>query len=141
MGVAFLLAFLMRDSRWSYLLPYVDPALVALLVAVMIRDPIKIVVEGVGELLAVSPEETVQKQIQEKFARAVKGYPVRSFNLRMLKAGRTHYLLAHVVVEPDSRIDDIREQDALRKQITSGLKMLQPPWEVDVVFVADESLA
>ena len=26
-------------------------------------------------------------------------------------------------------------------RITSGLKELQSPWEVDVVFVADESLA
>jgi len=140
-GVAFLAAFLLRDSQWSGFLPYVDPTLVVLLVVIMIRDPIKIVVEGVGELLAVSPEESIQRQVRDEFARQVEEYPVRSFNLRMLKAGRTHYLLAHVVVEPESRIDDIREQDALRQQITSGLKKLQSPWEVDVVFVADESLA
>ena len=140
-GAAFLTAYLLRDSQWSELLPYVDPALVVLLVLVILRDPIKIVIEGVGELLAVSPEESVQRQVSEEFARQVRDYPVRSFNLRMLKAGRTHYLLAHVVVEPDSRIDDIRAQDSLRREITEGLKSLQPPWEVDVVFVADESLA
>ena len=140
-GVAFLAAFLLRDSQGSELLPYVDPTLVVLLVVIMIRDPIKIVVEGVGELLAVSPEESIQRQVRDEFARQVEEYPVRSFNLRMLKAGRTHYLLAHVVVEPESLIDDVREQDALRQQITSGLKKLQSPWEVDVVFVADESLA
>lgn len=140
-AVAFLAAYLLRDSQWADLVPYVDPALVTLLVAVMIWDPIKIVIEGVGELLAVSPEETVQRQVQEEFARAVEGYPVRSFNLRMLKAGRTHYLLAHVLVEPDSRIDKIREQDELRKKITADLKVGHPPWEVDIVFVADESLA
>lgn len=140
-GVAFLAAFLLRESQWSGLLPYVDPTLVILLVAIMIRDPIKIVVEGVGELLAVSPEDSIQLQVRDEFARQVEEYPISSFNLRMLKAGRTHYLLAHVVVEPDSRIDDIREQDALRKQITSNLQKQQPPWEVDVVFVADESLA
>jgi len=140
-GVAFLAAFLLRDSQWSEYLPYVDPTLVVLLVLIMIRDPIKIVVEGVGELLAVSPEESVQQQVRDEFARQVENHPVRSFNLRMLKAGRTRYLLAHVVVEPESSIDDIREQDALRRQITNGLKKLQSPWEVDVVFVADESLA
>jgi len=140
-GAAFLAAYLLRDSRWSELLPYVDPVLVTLLVAIMIWDPIKIVVEGVGELLAVSPDETIQKQVREEFARQAEGSAVRSFNLRMLKAGRTHYLLAHVVVEPEGRIDNIREQDDLRRKITAGLKELHPPWEVDIVFVADESLA
>ena len=140
-GVAFLAAFLLQGSRWSGVLPYVDPALVVLLVLVMIRDPIRIVVDGVGELLAVSPEEPVQRRVRDEFARQVEAYPVSSFNLRMLKAGRTHYLLAHVVVEPDSRFDDIREQDKLRKRVSSSLRDLQPPWEVDVVFVADESLA
>lgn len=140
-GVAFLAAFLLRDSQWSEFLPYVDPTLVILLVVLMIRDPVKIVVEGVGELLAVSPEDSIKLQVRDEFVRQVEEYPVISFNLRMLKAGRTHYLLAHVVVEPESRIDDIRAQDALRRQINSGLKKLQPPWEVDVVFVADESLA
>ncbi len=120
-GAAFLVAFLLRESDWSELLPYVDPTLVILLVIAMLRDPIKIVIEGVGELLAVSPDETIQRQVRDEFARQMESYPVRSFNLRMLKAGRTHYLLAHVVVEPDSRIDRIREQDALRKQITIGL--------------------
>ena len=58
-AVAFLAAFLLRDSRWSEALPYVDPALVTLMVAVMIREPIRIVIESVGELLAISPEESV----------------------------------------------------------------------------------
>ena len=94
-----------------------------------------------GELLAISPESSVQQQVRDEFVRLVKDYPVQSFNLRMLKAGRTHYLLAHVVVEPDSRIGTIRELDRARRDITNGLKELHPPWEVDIVFVGDESLA
>lgn len=140
-GIAFLSAFLLRDSEWAEYLPYVDPTLVVILVAIMIKDPVRIVGEGVGELLAVSPDEAVQAQIRDEFARLVENYPVQSFNLRMLKAGRTHYLLAHVVVDPESPVGSIRELDDARKQITEGLKQLHPPWEVDIVFVADPSLA
>ena len=50
-------------------------------------------------------------------------------------------MLAHVVVEPASTIGSIRELDEARRQITEGLKQLHPPWEVDIVFVADASLA
>ena len=140
-GVAFLAAFFLRESNWSDLLPFVDPTLVILLVAIMIRDPIKIVVEGVGELLAISPEDSVQQQVRDEFARLVADYPVQSFNLRMLKAGRTYYLLAHVALEPDSPIDTIHDLDEARQEITRGLKRLHPPWEVDIVFVGDETLA
>lgn len=140
-GVAFLAAFLLRDSQWAHLLPFVDPALVTLLVLIMIWDPIKIVAEGVGELLAIAPEKSVQDQVHEEFARLVSDYPVDHFNLRMLKSGRTYYLLAHVVVEPDTPIASVAELDSMRAEITSGLRELHPPWEVDVVFVADRSLA
>lgn len=140
-GVAFLVAFLLRDSQWTYLLPYVDPALVGLLVLLMIREPIKIVAEGIGELLAIAPEKEMQERVREEFARLVTDYPVEDFTLRMLKSGRAHYLLAHVVLKPDSQIQRIEELDAMRRRITTGLQELHPPWEVDVVFVADKSLA
>jgi cation diffusion facilitator family transporter len=140
-GVAFLAAYLLRGSTWAEYMPYVDPTLVVILVAIMIKDPIKIIGEGVGELLAVSPDEATQQQVRDEFARLVADYPVQSFNLRMLKAGRTHYLLAHVVVEPASTIGSIKELDEARRQITEGLKQLHPPWEVDIVFVGDASLA
>lgn len=140
-GVTFLSAFVLRDSEWGEWLPYVDPVLVVLLVAIMIRDPIEIVVEGVGELLAVSPEESIQRQVRDEFARLVEDLPVESFTLRMLKAGRAHYLLAHVVVERDSPLASIRDLDEARGHITQGLKRLHPPWEVDIVFVGDETLA
>jgi cation diffusion facilitator family transporter len=140
-GIAFLAAFLLRGSEWARYLPYVDPILVVILVAIMIKDPVKIIGEGVGELLAVSPDEELQRQVRDEFARLVADYPVQSFNLRMLKAGRTYYLLAHVVVDPESHIGSIRELDDARRQIAAGLKQLHPPWEVDIVFVADPLLA
>lgn len=140
-AVAFLAAFVLKDSQWAHLLPYVDPALVTVLVLLMVWDPIKIVAEGVGELLAIAPEKSVQDQVHEEFARLVVDYPVDEFNLRMLKSGRTYYLLAHVVVEPDTPLESFEELDAMRRMITSGLRELHPPWEVDVVFVADKSLA
>ena len=46
-----------------------------------------------------------------------------------------------VVVEPDTPLESFEELDAMRRKITSGLRELHPPWEVDVVFVADKSLA
>jgi cation diffusion facilitator family transporter len=140
-GVAFLAAFVLRDSQWSYLLPYVDPALVTLLVVIMIRDPVKIVIEGVAELLAVAPEKSMQDEVRQQFADLVAQYPVDRFTLRMLKAGRAYYLLAHVVVKPDFRVEKVTELDDMRRRISDGMKERHPPWEVDVVFVADESLA
>ena len=97
--------------------------------------------EGVGELVAIAPERAVQDEAREHFARLVADYPVERFTLRMLKSGRTFYLLAHVVVRPDYRPESVQDLDVMRAKIATGMKALHPPWEVDTVFVADESLA
>ncbi len=83
----------------------------------------------------------MQDEVRQQFADLVADYPVDRFNLRMLKAGRARYLLAHVVVKPDFRLERVTELDDMRRRISDGMKERHPPWEVDVVFVADESLA
>ncbi|MGB5550413.1 MAG: hypothetical protein WBO74_07945, partial [Thermoanaerobaculia bacterium] len=85
--------------------------------------------------------EPVQREVEEKFRVLLEGYPVVKTVLRMERVGRTSYLLAHVVVEPDLPLAGIEELDELRRQIASGIQELHPSWIVDTVFVADESLA
>ncbi|MGB5163437.1 MAG: cation diffusion facilitator family transporter [Thermoanaerobaculia bacterium] len=138
---AFAAAFFVDRTRWSQLVDYVDPALVIVLVLAVISTPIRIVWDGLGELLGAAPKEPVQREVEEKFRELLEGYPVVKTVLRMERVGRTSYLLAHVVVEPDLPLAGIEELDELRRQIASGIQELHPSWIVDTVFVADESLA
>jgi cation diffusion facilitator family transporter len=138
---AFAAAFFLDRTQWSHLVNYVDPALVIILVLAVIPTPIRIVWDGLGELLGAAPKESVQREVEEKFAELLAGYPVKKTVLRMERVGRTSYLLAHVVVEPDLALDGIEELDELRRALAAGIQELHPSWIVDTVFVADESLA
>ena len=138
---AFATAFFVDRTQWSYLVDYVDPALVVVLVLAVIRTPIQIVVDGLGDLLGAAPEEAVQQEVEKKFEELLGGYPVVKTVLRMEKVGRVSYLLAHVVVEPNLELRGIEELDELRRKIAAGIQELHPSWIVDTVFVADDSLA
>jgi cation diffusion facilitator family transporter len=138
---AFATAFFADRTQWSYLVDYVDPVLVIVLVLAVISTPIRIVLDGLGELLGVAPEETVQRDVEQRFDELLKGYPVVKTVLRMQKVGRVSYLLAHVVVEPDFPLGSVEDLDRLRRRIAAGIQEVHPSWIVDTVFVADETLA
>lgn len=137
---AFLAAFLLEGSRWSHVVDYVDPGLVTLMILAVIPTPIRIVLNSLGELLSIAPEKPVQQEVQERFDELVADYPFDKNILRMARVGRVSYLLAHILVKPDFRLQSVGELDLIRKRIESGIRELHPSWEVDTLFVADESL-
>ena len=138
---AFVAAFFVDLTQWSQLVDYVDPALVVSLVLAVIATPTRFVIEGLAELLGAAPKDSVQREVEKKFEELLAGYPVEKTVLRMERVGRTSYLLAHVVVEPNLELTGIEELDDLRRKIAAGIQELHPSWIVDTVFVADDSLA
>jgi len=138
---AFATAFFVDRTQWSHLVNYVDPVLVLVLVLAVIATPIRIVWDGLGELMGAAPEEAVQQEVEAKLEELLEGYPVTKTVLRMEKVGRVSYLLAHVVVEAGFPVGSVEELDNLRRKIAAGIQELHPAWIVDTVFVADEKLA
>ncbi len=140
-GAAFLAAFLMEGTAWGQAaLPYVDPALVCVLVLVMIRMPIKTLRENLGQVLQVAPEPEVQKEVQARFDQAVADLPTRATYVRMVQVGRFFYILAHLVVRPDFQ-RPMAELDDMRCQVVNALKPLYPRTVVDAVFTSEEAWA
>jgi predicted Co/Zn/Cd cation transporter (cation efflux family) len=133
-------AYLLEGSRWSGVVDYVDPGLVTLMILAVILMPIRIVLDSLGELLTIAPEKPVQQEVQERFDELVADYPFVNSTLRMARVGRVSYLLAHILVRPEFRVQDVSDLDTIRKRIEAGIRDLHPSWEVDTLFVADESL-
>jgi predicted Co/Zn/Cd cation transporter (cation efflux family) len=106
----------------------------------VIPTPIRIVLDSLGELLSIAPEKPVQEEVQQRFDELVADYPFERNVLRMARVGRISYLLAHVLVKPEFQNQNIGELDLIRRRIEAGIRELHPSWEVDTLFVADESL-
>jgi len=135
--LAFLGAMFLERSQWSHLMPYVDPVLVAVLVLLVIPQPVRIVRDGIGELLYISPEPAIQTEVRKRFDELVGDYAFTRTHLRMVKVGRVSYLLAHVVVPKGFQLQSVGELDVIRRKIEEGIRELHPSWTVDTVFVAD----
>ena len=114
-GVAFLLAMFLKGSS---IVPYIDSALVLLLVVLTIPVPVRMALDGIGDLLAVRPPDDVMEKISAEF-RKLAGDEFRIARVSANRLGRTLILVADAEVD-GSR--PIAELDALRTEIVARLR-------------------
>lgn len=138
-GAAFLIALLLEGTRWSSLVPYVDPVLLIILVLVLVWVPLKTVRDNVAELLQVAPPPNVQDDVKERFVIAVSGLELENSYVRMVKIGRYLYVLCQLVMPTNFRLQRVKELDEIRARIAKGLEDVHPKLVLDMVFTEDET--
>lgn len=140
-AVAFLVALLVRGTRWEGIVPYVDPALVCVLVLVTLPIPVSMALQGIGEMLHVAPEPEVQQQVRTRFDAAASGYDFEKAILRMVRVGRYFYLMIHVVLPTGFPLQGVGDLDRIRDDLKEKLGDLHPTLVTDIVFIGDERWA
>jgi len=130
-GAAFLVAMLIRGTSLDSFVPYVDSALVVLLVVLTVPIPLRMAAEGLGELLGYAPPKDVRETAHTLVDEATRGGPVTGFSLRTLRVGRTVFLLAEARVPGSVTVADV---DPVRKKIRKRLEEEAPHLVMDVVF-------
>jgi cation diffusion facilitator family transporter len=135
-AAAFVGAWMLEGTQWSAGVPYVDPALVILLTVLMVVIPIRIVLEGAGELLGVAPEPEVQREVRLKVESVLDDDGLKKRAIRMVRIGREFWVLNHVLVPKDRRIGDVADLDEVRERIMEAVASVQPGMIVDTLFTA-----
>jgi cation diffusion facilitator family transporter len=133
-AVAFLAAFLLRDSSLAWLVPYADPGLVVLLVVLIAPMPVRTAWTGFRELMGGAPEPEIQQKVHdllaEEFAELADVKPW----VRMLKAGRLIYVQIYLLVPDDVEIGSVELLDQVRGRIYEALRPEFPDLSLDVLF-------
>jgi predicted Co/Zn/Cd cation transporter (cation efflux family) len=137
-GVAFVVAYALEGSRWAHLVPYIDPALVVLLVSVVVFVPLRTVRDSVGELMAVAPPEPLQQEVRRRFDEATRDEAFDKTFLRMMKVGRYLYVLIQIVVADRFSVAGVSDLDRIRGRVRNALHDVHPNLEIDTLFTADE---
>lgn len=137
-AAAFVGAWVLEGTRWSGFAPYVDPALVILLTVLMVGIPIRIILEGAGQLLGVAPEPEVQREIRDKVEAVLDGAELQRRVIRMVRVGREFWLLSHVLVPRNHRLAEIPQLDEVRGRIVDAVAETEPGLVVDTVFTSRE---
>jgi predicted Co/Zn/Cd cation transporter (cation efflux family) len=136
-GLVFGVVFLLRASRWQHFVPYVDPVLVVVMVAATLGVPWRMVRQGIGELLIVAPDETLQQEVRKRIRGIIDDQGFEHAYLRTVKIGRWFSVVIHMVVPASFRLERVAELDAIRRRAAQALEGIQPNLVVDIIFCED----
>ena len=135
--VGFCTVPLLQVLGWHEATAYVDPVLVAALVLIFIGVPVRMARQAILELLNRAPGDDIRNPVTAAVDRALAGLPVRERRVRLVRPGRTLYVIVHVVLPADWQVDGLRDLDVVRERIERSVRVEHPRLLLDVVFTAD----
>lgn len=136
--MAFCLIPVAQAADFSVITPYVDPLMVAAVVVLFcLSTPLRMASDAIKELLNRAPPEHVRQPIHDVVAEVVAEWDANEFSLRMVRPGRTLYLLVHVVLSEESDNAGLAQQDRIRAHLDERLRRIVRSRVLDVVFTAD----
>ncbi len=141
MVVAFAIAVVLVRTGREAAAGYIDAAFVIAVVLATIAVPVREARDAIGGLLNEAPDDATVAAVRADVARALTGFGEERFYLRVLKPGRTTYVLVHVLVGADGRGLTVEAADAWREKILAALAPRHAPLDLDVVFTGDPVFA
>lgn len=135
--VAFASIFLLRDTAYESLIPYVDPAIVIAVVLISISIPVRMAWQAMMELLNRAPPEEITRQVRTILAMSTARLPVQEVFVRVIQPGRTRIVLAHVVLPDSYHIGTLEALDRVRADSVQRLQEAHLATILDLIFTSD----
>lgn len=132
---AFVGSWLLRDGPLAAWLPYLDPALVLVMVLLVLPVPVRILRHNLREVLLMAPPRAVQVQVCNQLRNALAGWHLDGARLRLLKVGRVLYVNLHLQVTTGGQLLTVADIDKLRGRIATGLDSLDGGLKLDLDVV------
>jgi len=139
--IGFITGYLVRGTSFERYLPYLDPAIVTVLVVIAIPVPLKILLTSMREVLMMAPPKGYQELVHDKIAKSLSSYPIENYRVRLLKMGDTINVLVHARPAADFVFRSWPAMDEIRARLNKDLEELPERAIVDLVFVGDMAFA
>lgn len=133
--VAFAVALASTGTEAERLIPYLDPAVLALLSLVLLPMPFREAREAFAEIFMISPPE-LDARVRGVMADFIERHGFRDFRSYVSKAGRAQFIEISVLVPSDLRVP-VGEIDALRAEIGAAIGGAGPERWLTILFTAD----
>ena len=135
--LAFAAILIIRNTALAFLVPYIDPSLVLIVVTISISIPVRIAWQALMELLNRAPTQPVVQEAEDIVKKCTAMLLVQKLFVRMIQPGRSRMILVHVVLPADYAFDGLPEVDAIRAATLQQLQKIHPATTLDIVFTAD----
>lgn len=118
--LAFLVAWALEGGPYQNWTPYADPAILAVLTALLIPVPASTVVAAVKEILLVAPAE-LDARVRAAAEAAVAKHGFDGCRTYVAKVGRSQVIEIYLIVPADRSIGPIAAFDAVREEIGAAI--------------------
>ena len=136
--VGFLVIYFLRDTQWSWIVPYADPLVVLVLVVISLPVPFIIIKSSVKDLLMGAPDIKLQESLRKHMLPALNEEGYITGGTRLAKTGRMVYLYVFSLLDESQADPGVAKQDAIRRKLTSELSTVYADIEVDIFFTRDD---
>ena len=137
-GLGFTLVVFLKGSSLEWFIPYADSTIVILVVLASIGIPIRVIIQGVKELLLGSPSSKLQRQLKEILAEKIQDLPCTQYSLRMTQTGQYIYIYLLWLLPQNQEGTKIQDTDHYRKIVTQGLHEYSQALNLDIIFTEDK---
>ena len=137
-ALAFVAGAILQRGPLASWVDYLDPALVILLTVVTIRVPLNIIRTNLREVLLAVPPPDIQEALTRGIHAVLAAEKLEVYRLRSVKAGRSHMLLLHVLLDSKSELWSAQHLDSLRTRLHAAVPVECSPFSLDVVFTSNK---
>ena len=135
--IGFLVALVLQRTGRPDLARYVDPAMVAVISAVFLWVPARLVRDGLREVLAMSPDAATRERLRTCVDEIRHRYRFAESFIRASKVGGRLDVEVDFVIGDTSTAQHVREFDAVRAEVEACLAPLARRLSLSVGFTAD----
>ena len=133
--LAFIAALAMKGTAAEHLIPYVDPAVLALLSLIILPLPFREARESLSEILLISPLD-LDGQVRQVMGDFISRHGFLDYRSYVSKAGRARFIEVAVLMPAELRFT-IGELDALRSEIGAAIGGEGPDRWLTIQFTSD----
>ena len=138
---SFIASYLVTDTRWAYLVPYIDPAMVVLGSGFFIRMPAARFVASIREVLLAAPDDEIQQQLADQVDAVVRARGFANAVVRSSKVGRELAVDIAFIGRAGSGPVELEELDRIREEVERRLATLGFKLWLNILFTLDRRWA
>ena len=134
--IAFIFGWLIRGTQHDWLVPYVDPAVLALVCLIVIPLPLPTIKQALADILLVTPP-ALKQQVDEVAARVVEREGFIDYRAYVARVGRGRQIEIYFIVPANQPAKPLEHWDGLRDIIGKELGEESPDRWLTIAFTTD----
>lgn len=139
--VGFVIAMILRNTRFSGLNVYIDPMMVIMVSVVFIKMPVQSFINAFKEILCVKANDEINDDIYFIVKEIEKEYKFEDSISRVSKIGGELRIEIDFIYNEESKLKDLDQMDCVREKVYDAIKHIDYNKWLNVSFTGDKKWA